>query len=349
MNQVPLLVDLVSDTATRPSDEMRAVMAHAPVGDEQLGEDPSVNALTEKVTHLLGKPAALFLPSGTMANQIALAVHCNRGDAILAARNSHIVGSEGAGAAVLAGAVVLTIDAPRGIFGEKELAEIYRPTRVKSPRPAVIEVEQTNNRGGGAVWPYQKLQEVSNFAREHGLVMHMDGARLMNAVVASGVSAKEYADLCDTVWIDLSKGLGCPVGSVLAGSEDFIEKANVWKHRLGGAMRQAGILAAAGTYALDHHVADLAHDHRRAKDFASFLTLIPSVSLLFNEVETNLIFIDIGKTGLTSMQISDRLRSRGVRIGVESATVMRAVFHRDVDDQGLALAKETFAWAVDAR
>src|SRR5690606_15187289 len=124
----------------------------------------------------------------------------------------------------------------RGIFGEKELAEIYRPTRVKSPRPAVIEVEQTNNRGGGAVWPYQKLQEVSNFAREHGLVMHMDGARLMNAVVASGVSAKEYADLCDTVWIDLSKGLGCPVGSVLAGSEDFIEKANVWKHRLGGAM-----------------------------------------------------------------------------------------------------------------
>ena len=187
------LVDLISDTATRPCPAMRKVMAQAPVGDEQLGEDPSVNALNDRVAQLLGKEAALFLPSGTMANQIALAVHCRSGDAIIAAQNAHIIGSEGAGAAVFAGTVIRGIDTPDGIFDADDLARQWRAPKVKSPKASVIAVEQTNNRGGGSVWPLETLRAVAGFAREHDLVMHMDGARLMNAVVASGVSARQVS------------------------------------------------------------------------------------------------------------------------------------------------------------
>jgi threonine aldolase len=210
-----------------------------------------------------------------------------------------------------------------------------------------VAVEQTSNRGGGSVWPLDVLAGLVAEARQHDLRLHMDGARLMNAVVASGVSAKSYAAPFDSVWLDLSKGLGCPVGGVLAGSAAFIEDANVWKHRFGGAMRQAGILAAAGLYALDHNVERLAEDHSNARAFATRVAGLPGVTIVNSQVETNLVFVDVARTQLTAKEISDRLLARGIRIGVESASVMRAVFHLDVDAAQGKEAADAFAAALD--
>ncbi|MGE4369339.1 MAG: low specificity L-threonine aldolase [Burkholderiaceae bacterium] len=348
MNTPAITVDLVSDTATRPSEPMRRAMAYADVGDEQRDEDPTVNALVQKVATLLGKEAAIFLPSGTMANQISLAVHCSAGDEILAAANAHILSSEGAGAAVFCGSLIRGIPTATGIFSADDLADSWQPGKLKAPRPRLVVIEQTSNRGGGAVWPLETLADVARWARDKGMAVHMDGARLMNAVVAGQTPAHDFAAHCDSVWIDLSKGLGCPVGSVLAGSRDFIARANVWKHRFGGAMRQAGILAAAGIYALDHHVQDLAHDHRRARDFANAIGKLPGVTLVNPEVQTNLVFLDIRHTGQTSNTIATFLRTHGIRIGVESPTLMRAVFHRDINDNALAQAIDRFEFGVRA-
>ena len=342
----PIQIDLISDTSTRPGAAMRRVMADAPVGDEQRGEDPSVNALCERVAALLGKQAALFLPSGTMCNQIALAVHCRAGDEIVAADTAHVIGSEGAGAAVFAGAVIRAIPTQDGVFTAEQLSAAIRQRKVKSPRSRVVVVEQTNNRGGGSVWPLTTIDEIAEVARAGGLALHMDGARLMNAVVASGVEAARFASGCQSVWLDLSKGLGCPVGGVLAGSPDFIEEANVWKHRFGGAMRQAGIVAAAGIYALEHNVERLKQDHDNARSFAEALADLPGISLRNPKVETNLVFIDISGTGLDAATVSSRLLERGVRVGVEETHVMRAVFHLDIDAADTREAVTAFAAAV---
>lgn len=343
-----ILVDLVSDTATRPTPAMRQAMCHAPVGDEQRGEDPTVNALTRQVAALLGKEAAILLPSGTMCNQIALAVHCQMGDEIICAANSHILSSEGAGAAVFAHSTVRGIGSPSGLFDQDELAEAIRPSNTKAPRSRLVCVEQTCNRGGGTVWPLATLRAIAETAQANGLRLHMDGARLLNACVASGVPASRYAEPCDSVWLDLSKGLGCPVGAVLAGSRHFIEEANRWKHRMGGAMRQAGILAAAGLYALEHHVDRLAHDHANARKFAAAIAGLPGIRLLFDDTPTNLVFFDISASGLNTRELSQTLMKKGVRIGVESPHVMRAVFHLDIDEQGTDLAIDTLRLALPA-
>jgi len=339
-------IDLVSDTSTRPCAAMRRAMAEAEVGDEQRGEDPTVNALNERVAALLGQEAALFLPSGTMCNQIALAVHCGPGDEIIAAANSHIVSSEGAGAAVFSRSIIRGLDAPEGIFTADQLRAARRAPRIKSPRSRLVAVEQTSNRGGGAVWPLQTLREVAAAARELGLALHMDGARLMNAAVAAGVDARRYGELFDSVWLDLSKGLGCPVGGVLAGSRGFIREAEVWKHRFGGAMRQAGILAAAGLYALDHNVERLADDHRNAAAFAAGLADLPGIRLASQRVQTNMVFFDVSGTGLATGEIAHRLAGDGVRIGAENERTMRAVFHLDVDEAGTEAALAALRRAV---
>lgn len=329
-----ILIDLVSDTATRPSDAMRRFMMDARVGDEQRGEDPTVNSLCERVADLLGMEAALFLPSGTMCNQIGLAVHCRPGDEIIAANTAHIIGSEGAGAAAIAGAVIRTIATPNGVFSGDDVRKALRAKRPKSPRSRVVAVEQTSNRGGGSVWPLEALEDVRAAAKEGGLALHMDGARLMNAVVSSSVSARDYARDFDSAWLDLSKGLGGPVGAVLAGSRGFIEEADVWKHRLGGAMRQAGIIAAAGLFALDHNIDRLADDHANARRFADEIAGLPGI-VLQNDIETNLVFFDVRGTGVSTNEIGRRLAEYGIRIGVESPTLMRAVFHLDVSrEQG---------------
>jgi len=323
-------IDLQSDTQTRPTEAMRHAMVAAPVGDEQRNEDPSVNALCKRVTELLDKEAAIFLPSGTMCNMIAILVHCRAGDEIIAADVAHIISTEAAGAAALAGAQIRPLLSEGGIFTAQQVKETLRPIKRNVPPTRLVCVEQTVNRSGGNIWPLDSLQSIAATARENGLSMHMDGARLLNAVVATGIPAKDYAKTMDSLWIDLSKGLGCPVGGVLAGSHDFIEQAWPWKHRLGGAMRQAGILAAAGIYALDHHVERLAEDHQNAQVFAELISNIPGLRLENPQVETNLIFINVENTGLNASDISARMLNQGVRIGITNENCLRAVTHLDV-------------------
>ena len=331
-------IDLISDTATRPSAGMWQAMMNAPTGDEQRGEDPTTLALCEKVAHLLGFEDAVFLPSGTMCNQIAFLVHCRPGDEVIAARNAHIVRSEGAGAAALAGAQIHPVDTPNGIFSTKEVAPLMRPQRDRAPVIRMICVEQTTNFGGGAIWPIGTLQDLSALARTEGLVMHMDGARLLNAVIASGHPASTHCNGFDSAWIDLSKGLGCPVGAVLAGSSDFIRQAWIWKHRLGGAMRQSGVLAAAGLYALNHNIGRLADDHANARLFADLVTNTPGIRVFPEIIESNILFLDIAETGKSTNQINAALLKNGIRLNAESATRFRVVTHIDISREQIQTA-----------
>jgi threonine aldolase len=343
----PIRVELRSDTKTRPSPGMRAKMVAAEVGDEQAGEDPTVRALCERGADLLGKQAAVFLPSGTMCNAIAVAVHCRPGDEIVADVRSHLFNTEAAGAAALAGAQIRPVEGERGRFTAEDLLGALRGPKRNAPRSRLVAVEQTVNRGGGAVWPLDRLRAVGDCARSNGLHVHMDGARLLNAVIASGISARDFAGPCDSVWLDLSKGLGCPVGAVLAGSRDFIEEAWRWKHRLGGAMRQAGILAAAGLYALDNNVERLAEDHVNAKRLHRALGAIAGLTVDTAEPETNIVFFDVAATGLDAAAFSARLREAGVAIGAESATLLRAVTHLDVDASGIEFAAAAIGKLAD--
>jgi threonine aldolase len=337
------LVDLSSDTSTRPSAGMRKMMADAEVGDEQKGEDPTTNALQERVAALLGKEAAVFLPSGTMCNQIALLVHCRPGDEIIAADMAHIFTSEAGGGSALAGAQTWPLQTQRGIFSAAQVESALRTTGGHhSPRSRLVAVEQTVNRSGGAVWPLDALESVGGMARRHGLAMHMDGARILNAVVASGVAAKRMAAPCDSVWLDLSKGLGCPVGGVLAGSQAFIDEAWRWKHRLGGALRQSGMLTAAGLYALDYNVDRLAEDHANARQLAELLGNIKGVRIINPEVETNIVFVDSAASGRRPNDIVVALLQHGVRMGTSYGGMIRAVTHLDVTSADMETAAVAF-------
>ena len=341
--------DLFSDTQTRPTPAMRRAMAEAPVGDEQLGEDPSVNRLCALVAELLGKEAAVFLPSGTMCNEIAILVHCGRGDEIIADRTAHIINFEGGGPAALTGALVNPVDGAAGVFTAEQAERAIRtPPSRYSPRTRLVCVEQTSNLGGGTVWPLAEIRAVAAVARGHGLALHMDGARLMNAVVASGAAAREHAAPFDSVWLDLSKGLGCPVGAVLAGSAGFVEEAWRWKQRIGGALRQAGIVAAAGIHALEHHVERLAEDHANAHAFAERVAEIPGIAVEPERVQTNIVFFDVGATGLAAPEVARRLAERGVRIGAMDRRLMRAVTHLDVDAERVRGAAEALTAVVGA-
>jgi threonine aldolase len=309
---------------------MRQVMANAEVGDERANEDPSVNRLVERGAALLGKEAALYLPSGTMCNEIALAVHCKPGDEVICDATSHIIGFEGGGPAALAGVMLNPIAGARGIYSAAQLREKIRSDRPYAPRQRLIEVEQTANLGGGAIWPLATLREISDIAHAAGLVTHMDGARLLNASVASGISAAEFARGFDSVWIDFSKGLGAPGGAVLAGTREFVADANRWKQRIGGAMRQSGIIAAACEYALDHHVARLADDHANARRLAAGIAAIAGLQIDPAAVETNLVYFDVTRTNLDAEALCSVLMARGVRMGAMGTRTIRAVTHLDV-------------------
>ncbi|MBL8299495.1 MAG: low-specificity L-threonine aldolase [Rhodanobacteraceae bacterium] len=334
---MPDFVDFFSDTKTRPTAAMRAAMANAEVGDERADEDPSVNRLVARCAELLGKPAALFLPSGTMCNEIALAVHCRPGDEVICDRTSHLIGFEGGGPAALAGVMLNPLAGERGRFSVAQLGAVLRPDRLYAPRQRLLEVEQTANLGGGAIWPLAQLTEVAAAAHAHGLVTHMDGARLLNAVVATGIAAAEFARDYDSVWIDFSKGLGAPGGAVLAGSGEFIREATRLKLRWGGAMRQSGIIAAACDYALDHHVTRLADDHANAAALAQGIAQIDGLAIDPSSVETNLVYFDITRADLTAAQLCARLQQQGVRMGEMGPRTVRAVTHLDVD--GAAVRK----------
>lgn len=324
-------INLYSDTQTKPSQAMRQAMANAEVGDEQRGEDPTVNALCTRVAAMLGQEAAVFLPSGTMANEISLWVHCRPGDEILADKSAHITNFEGGGPSALAGAQVTGLDGDKGRFTADQVRAAIRPESRYFPRTRVVALEQTANQAGGTVWPLAQAADVAETARSAGLAVHMDGARLLNATTALGCEPAEFGRLCDSVWIDLSKGLGCPVGAVLAGSPDFIEEVWRWKQRIGGAMRQAGILAAAGIYALDHHLERLAEDQANALAFAEAVAKLPQVSIDLSAVQSNIVFFDIGTADAAAA--SAALSAKGVVIGAMGLHTLRAVTHLDVSQE----------------
>jgi threonine aldolase len=325
---IPIRVNLSSDTQTKPSRAMRQAMMEAEVGDEQMGSDPTVWALCDRTAALLGKEAAVFLPSGTMCNQVAIATHCRPGDEILAHEASHILSSEGGAAAAIAGALVTGLTGERGQFTVDTLERALRPVSRYSPTQRLVEVEQTTNRGGGACWSIEALRAVTGTAHAHGLATHMDGARLMNASVALGVSAADLTAGCDSVWLDFTKGLAAPLGAVLAGSRDFIGQAWRWKQRLGGSMRQGGICAAACLYALEHNIERLVEDHANAKSLARGLAQIPGITLAMPE--TNLVFFDTEATGMTAEAFAGRLRKEGVLVSTSGKYRVRACLHLDV-------------------
>ncbi len=337
------VINLFSDTQTRPSQGMRDAMARAEVGDEQRGLDPAVTALCSRVAALLGKEAAVFLPSGAMCNIVATLVHCRPGDEIVAEAGAHIVNFEAGGAAALAGAAMRTVQGVQGVFTAADLAAALRPDNRYMPRSRMVVIEQTANMAGGTIWPLSTIEEVAALARRNGLATHMDGARLLNAVVETGVPAADHAALFDSCWIDLSKGLGCPVGAVLAGDADFIARAWTWKQRLGGAMRQAGILAAAGLYALDNNVDRLADDHANARRLAALLAAIPGIRQDDAPVATNMVFFDIAGLGVDAAGFATRLSARGVEVVAVGPTRVRAVTHLDVDAEQIGQAAEIIA------
>jgi len=346
------MIDLFSDTKTKPTAAMRQVMANAEVGDERANEDPSVNRLIERCAALLGKEAALYLPSGTMCNEIALAVHCKPGDEVLCDATSHVIGFEGGGPAALAGVMLNPIAGIRGIYSADQLRAKLHPDRPYAPRQRLVEVEQTANLGGGAIWPLATLREVAAVAHAAALVTHMDGARLLNACAASGIEAKDYARDFDSVWIDFSKGLGAPGGAVLAGNREFVNEANRWKQRIGGAMRQSGIIAAACEYALDHHVGRLADDHANARRLAEAIAGIDGLHIDLASVQTNLVYFDvIAPAGAEALCTA--LVARSVRMGAMGPQTIRAVTHLDVTAADIETAiralREACAAAADAR
>ena len=337
------MIDLISDTSTRPTAPMRAAIAEARVGDEQRGEDPSTTALCERVADLLGFEAAVLLPSGIMSNLIAILVHTRPGDEVILADNAHIVGSEGGSASAIAGVQLSTIDAPDGRFTRDQLAARIRRSKARVPRASLVCVEQTSNAGGGTCWSQQGLADICETAHAHGCALHMDGARLLNASAATGRAPSQDCSHFDSAWLDLSKGLGCPIGSVLCGSRDFIAEAWVWKNRLGGAMRQSGIIAAAGLYALDNHVERLVVDHENARTLAAGIAATGKAEIVGSGVETNIVFIDVARSGLAADDVATSLRDRGIRMGVVNAHRLRAVTHLDVSADDIACAVAAFS------
>jgi len=333
-------IDLRSDTVTRPTAAMRRAMAEAMVGDDVYGEDPTVRALEERTADLLGKEAALFTPSGTMANQIAVGVHCRPGDEVFCAETSHLYLWEAGGIARHWGVTARTFPGDAGLLRLSDLVDAVRPDDLHMVRTRLVSLENTHNRGGGRVHPFDEVKAIAKWARGEGLAMHLDGARLLNATIASGVPAADWGRCFDTVSICFSKGLGAPVGSALAGPSETIAHARRLRKLLGGAMRQAGILAAAGLYALEHHVARLAEDHAHARLLAEAFAEVDGLSLEFGEVETNLVWVAVDPELGTAEDVAAHLRSHGVLVAALGEQTIRACTHLDVDRRGVERAIE---------
>lgn len=326
-NAPPVRINLLSDTQTRPTPAMREAMARAEVGDEQTGDDPTTNLLQERVAALLGKQAAVFLPSGTMCNVTTTLATCRPGDEIIAHRTAHILSREGGAHAALGGFQITGLDGDDGQFSLEAFRAALHPKTRYEPPQVLVSAEQTANIGGGTIWPQATLDAVAAAGKDAGLWTHIDGARLMNAVVATGISAKEMTKGWDSAWIDFSKGLGAPVGAVLAGPRDFIDEVWRWKQRLGGAMRQSGVIAAACLYALDHQVDRLADDHANARRLASGLAQIDGIEV--QTPQTNLVFFKPDGAGVSGTDMVGQLRRRGVVLAMMEGRI-RACTHLDV-------------------
>jgi threonine aldolase len=335
------LIDLRSDTSTRPTKEMRAAIAAAEVGDDVLGDDPTINLLEEKLAALLGKEAALFVPSGTMSNQIAVKVHTQPGDEMLCETTCHIYTWEAGGPAVLSGVTCRTVDGADGLLDVDQLRPLIRPDDQHYVRTRLVTLENTHNRGGGRVYPQEKIEAIAKWASENGLAMHLDGARLWNAHIASGLSLAELSNPFDTISVCFSKGLGAPVGSGLAGSKDFIAKARRVRKLFGGGMRQGGIVAAGALYALENHIERLVEDHRNAQIIAEAIRDTPGLKLVPEVVETNLVWFEIDPTFGTSTQLADKLRDHHIVLHNSYGTTLRACTHLDVSKGQAEYVAET--------
>ncbi len=345
------VVDLRSDTVTRPTPAMRAAIAAAEVGDDALGDDPTTRRLEEVTAELLGKERALFFPTGLMANQTALAVLGRWGGEVIVEAGAHVLNYEEGAAAALSGIQLRSVHTPDGLLDADRVRPAIRPVSKYAPRTCAVAVENTHLFSGGRVMPLESMAGVATLAREHGIKVHLDGARLWNACVASGHSPAEYARHADTVMVALSKALGCPVGSVLAGETAVMEEAWRVRRRLGGAMRQSGLLAAAGLYALAHHRAAISEDHARARRLADGIAEIADFSVI--EPETNIVLIDVHQRVPGPSEIDKLLlflEMRKILMIQFGTNRLRAVTHRDVDDAGIARAIAAFGeWAASQR
>jgi len=335
-------IDLRSDTVTKPTDAMRAAMARAEVGDDVFGEDPSVNELQEVVAGLLGKEAGLFVPSGTMGNTIAVKVHTRHGQEVICEARSHVLSYELAMMAWFSGCVARSVRAPDGILRWEQIRAEIRPPGPHWAPTGLIEIENTHNMSGGAVMPVGVIDEICDGAHERGLKVHMDGARVFNAAAALGRPVSEIAAKVDTVMFCLSKGLCAPVGSILVGTSEAIAQGRLYRKRLGGGMRQAGVLAAAGLIALEEMTRRLDEDHRNARLAAELLSKLPGIRVPHN-VETNIVIFDVSGAGITTAEFSARLKSGGVLINGINATEMRLLTHNDVNRGGIERAVSVIA------
>jgi threonine aldolase len=343
------MIDLRSDTLTRPSREMRATMAAAEVGDDVFGEDPTVNRLQDRIAELLGKERALFVASGTMGNQLCIKTHTHAGDEVIAEAGAHVFFYETAGAAFLSSVQIFPVKGTRGVLAIDDVKQAIRPDIYYMPKTRLLCLENTHNRAGGTVYPLQEFAAIARFAHDAGLRVHLDGARLWNASVASGVSVAEYCRHVDSVSVCLSKGLGAPVGSVIAGTKDFIEEARHFRKIFGGGMRQAGVLAAAGMFALDHNVTRLADDHVRARDFAKTVGALPGFAIDMATVQTNIVIMDVTGTGTGAGEWAKRIADAGVRVSQASDHTLRAVTHLDVTAHDVQTAAAAIAATVTGR
>ena len=343
------MIDLRSDTVTRPSRAMRDAMVHAPVGDDVYGVDPTVNRLQELAAALLGKAGALYVPSGTMANQVSIRVHTQPGREVIVESAAHIVRYEQGAAAALAGVQLHWVSGKRGLMTPEAIEAAIRPKDPHSIQTALICIENTHNSGGGSIYPLETIARIRALAQQHGIPMHLDGARLFNAVVATGVPASDYAKHFETVSVCLSKGLGAPVGSLIAtNDEHLLQGLRRYRRMYGGAMRQAGIVAAAGIFALEHNIARLKEDHDRAQRLARILCAIPSVSLEPAHVETNIIIFEIHDARRTSSEIVASLKEAGVLINAIGGHRFRAVTHLDIEEHDIEEAGRIFTAVLNS-
>lgn len=335
------MIDLSSDTATRPTPSMRAAIAAAEVGDEQRGEDPTVNELQRRAAALLGQESALFVVTGTMCNRLGVAAWTRPGDVVVIERDAHLMRYETGGPALMSGVLFELLPGQRGTFTPEQLDEVLTEGTVHIPPTTLVALEQTHNLAGGAVWPLDRYRAVAGLAHERGVRVHVDGARLLNAVVASGVPADVWGRAVDSIWLDFTKGLGAPIGAVLAGPADFIERARRFKHLFGGALRQAGIAAAGCLHALDHHVERLADDHDHARRLAEGLA---AAGVTTETPDTNMVYF-APPDGWSQTAFLAAIAAEGVRMGPVGRRV-RAVTHLDVDAAGIETAIDVVARLV---
>ncbi len=334
------MIDLRSDTVTKPSKAMLEAMVNTETGDDVYAEDPTVNKLQQRCAELTGKERALFVPTGCMANQLAVKVHTNSGDEIICEADCHIFNYETAAPAVISNVLVRQIPGTDGYYSVSDLEKAIRPSDYYYPTSSLMTLENTHNRAGGAVIPIEVIRELTSYAKERGLKRHLDGARIFNASVETGISVKEYASNFDTISFCFSKGLGAPVGSILCGDDESITKAHKWRKVLGGGMRQAGILAAAGLFALDNNIERLKDDNARAKKFANGISGVNGMKIDPSKVQTNIVIFE--STEIPKEELIERLKQKGVLISFGSYDFLRVVFHLDIDDEGLEEAIEAF-------